>query len=113
MPRLREGDIFKVSDDISKQIEEFLARGGKPVEGPAGASGKVEHTTFGNNSKPTYKLPSSGYRHILERHNKHGNITYAVKIYATHYGTLPSLDLAIHRRNKIWKKLGITEADFV
>jgi len=27
-----------MTDDISKQIEEFLARGGKSVEVPAGAS---------------------------------------------------------------------------
>jgi len=58
-------------------------------------------------------MPVSGYRHIIERHNKSGSITYAVRINAVHYGTLPSLDLAIYRRNKIWKKLGIKESDFL
>jgi hypothetical protein len=94
-------------NDISKQIEEFLARGGKVVEIPVGVTGEPEKITFGNKTVPEYELPSSGHRYVMEKTLADGRKRYHVKIHSVHYGVLPSLDLAINRRDKICYRLGI------
>jgi hypothetical protein len=108
-----------MTDDISKQIEEFLARGGNVYEAKNGESAVAWKKKTGLNNldfnKPSsgYQKPSSGFHNVLERKLKDGTLRYTVQIHGINYGTLPSLDLAVLRRNKVWAKLGITEDDFV
>jgi predicted glycosyl hydrolase (DUF1957 family) len=99
---------------VSDLVAEFLANGGKIYEAKNGEStANTRLTNFSNKPPAGFQLPSSGYHNVLERRLKTGQLRYVVKVNCIHYGTLPSLDLAVLRRNKVWAKLGITEEDFL
>lgn len=100
--------------DRAESVEEFLARGGGIYEAKHGETGETKDCKpYINKPEGGYPLPNSGFHHITEKRMVDGTLKYTVIVRRQNYGTLPSLDLAVIRRNKIWKKLGITEADFL
>lgn len=118
-----------MTNDLGKQIEEFLARGGKMEVLPSGVSSDpILLTGRDKYNRPissrfinTKHKPPKGYqisketneRHVLPVKLKSGKTRYKVIINGSPHGRFDTIPEAVDARNRVWAKLGIKEEDFL
>lgn len=114
---------------MSESVEEFLARGGKMEVLKSGISNDpILLTARDDKGKPrsnrfinTKNKPPAGYpistitkeRHVHPVKLKSGKMRYRVIINGIPKGRFDTILEAVDCRNEVWKKLGITEEDFL